>query len=59
MDWKAAFNAIDTKIDGQIDYIEFQAAATNRELLLTEEKLRTAFLKFDIDKNGEISLKEI
>ena len=59
IDIKATFNAIDTKIDGHIDYIEFQAAVTNRERLLTEENIRTAFQKFDIDKNGEISLKEI
>lgn len=50
---------IDTDSNGFIDYSEFIMAAMDRELLLSKNRLRTAFTKFDIDGNGRISKSEL
>ena len=53
------FKEIDTDDDGQINYSEFLMASLNRNALLTSERLEMAFREFDLDGNGELSVKEI
>lgn len=53
------FKEIDTDDDGQINYSEFLMASLNRNALLTSERLEHAFREFDLDGNGELSVKEI
>jgi len=50
---------IDIDGDGSIDWKEFIAAATDLRSIAKETTLRQAFDLFDIDKNGEITKKEL
>jgi calcium-dependent protein kinase len=50
---------IDLDGSGEIDYTEWAVAAANKELLLTEKRLRQAFSMFDTDKSGYISAEEL
>lgn len=47
--------ALDRNCNGVIDYTEFLTAASNKELILSDENLMFAFRMFDSDKNGTIS----
>lgn len=53
------FDRIDLNGDGEIDYSEFLAAAINKESLLDEERLISAFKSFDQDGSGTISATEL
>ena len=50
---------IDSDGSGQIDYTEWALAAANKEVLLTDKRLKQAFLMFDIDGSGFISAEEL
>jgi calcium-dependent protein kinase len=49
----------DSDGSGEIDYSEWLAATTDKNMLISDEKLRTAFEYFDKDGSGSISLDEI
>jgi calcium-dependent protein kinase len=51
--------AVDTDNNGYIDYSEFIMATMNREILLSKERLRSAFVSFDLDGSGRISQAEL
>lgn len=53
------FDRVDADGNGEIDYSEFVIASMNDENLLTEEKLRMAFKRFDKDGGGTLSHDEI
>ncbi|CAI2359896.1 unnamed protein product [Moneuplotes crassus] len=50
---------IDLNGNGVIDYSEFVTATSDYQKLCTEKNLKTAFDKFDLDGNGEITLDEL
>lgn len=50
---------IDQDGDGEINYAEYLMASLNRNAMLTSERLEVAFRKFDLDGNGELSVKEL
>lgn len=49
----------DTDGNGFISYSEFLTAAVNWEKVLSKDKLKRAFEKFDKNKDGKISLQEL
>ncbi len=50
---------IDNDNNGYIEYEEFIRASINKEILLTEKNLKTAFNMFDKDKSGLITTDEL
>jgi calcium-dependent protein kinase len=50
---------VDTDNNGFIEYEEFIRASMNKEKLLSENNLQSAFDMFDKDKNGMITIKEL
>ncbi|CAI2386109.1 unnamed protein product [Moneuplotes crassus] len=50
---------IDLNGNGVIDYSEFVTATSDYQKLCTEKNLKTAFDRFDLDGNGEITLEEL
>ena len=56
---KEIINRIDADGDGEINYGEFLMASLNHNALLSSERLEVAFRMFDVDGNGEISIKEL
>ena len=56
---KDLFHAIDTDINGKIDYTEFLAAALTKQQYIKDERLLEAFSAFDKDNDGKISKEEI
>jgi len=56
---KEIIKRIDADDDGEINYGEFLMASLNHNTLLSSERLEVAFRMFDIDGNGEISIKEL
>lgn len=50
---------IDLNGNGVIDYSEFVTATADYQKLCTENNLRQAFNKFDLDGNGEITFDEL
>ena len=52
-------NNIDLNGNGVIDYSEFVTATADYQKLCTENNLKQAFDKFDLDGNGEITLEEL
>jgi calcium-dependent protein kinase len=50
---------IDLNRNGQIEYSEFVAAASNFYQLMTEKHLKQAFDLFDMDANGQITPREL
>ena len=53
------FKAIDTDVNGKIDYTEFLAAALKKQQYMKDERLLEAFCAFDKDNDGKISKEEI
>ena len=56
---KELFKAIDTDVNGKIDYTEFLAAALKKQQYMKDERLLEAFCAFDKDNDGKISKEEI
>lgn len=50
---------IDVDGDGEINYSEFLMASLNRAAMLSSERLEVAFRMFDLDGNGELTIKEL
>ena len=50
---------IDTHENGKINYTEFLALSINLNDLMTEKKLISLFLNFDVDRCGHISEEDI
>lgn len=44
---------------GEIDYSEWLVATLNRKSIISDEKLRSAFIYFDKDGSGAISIDEL
>ena len=53
------FKQVDMNQNGQIEYSEFIAAASNLQLMMTENNLKQAFDLFDLDENGYITPREL
>lgn len=53
------FKLVDVDNSGMIDFSEFVTATCDREILLSETKLRQAFRYYDKDDGGSISLDEL
>jgi calcium-dependent protein kinase len=53
------FDSVDIDKSGFIEYSEFLEASINEKQLLTDEKLLSAFKKFDKDGSGTIQAQEI
>ena len=53
------YHFLDVDHSNSIDYEEFLRAAIDKKLLLEEKFLKFAFDYFDVDKNGQITLKEL
>jgi calcium-dependent protein kinase len=51
-DWIEVLQSMDVDGNGKIDFTEFIAAAYNKQKLLNEENLHTAFKIFDMDGDG-------
>jgi calcium-dependent protein kinase len=45
-------------MNNQIDYSEFVAAAIDKQSIFTEQRLKDCFKLFDINSDGQISIKE-
>ncbi len=50
---------VDTDASGYLDFSEFMVLATEKSLLLTKDNLEKAFCALDIDRNGQLSIKEL
>jgi len=50
---------VDISGDGKIQFTEFMAAASNKDLLLSESNLKKAFSYFDMDQDGVIDLMDV
>jgi calcium-dependent protein kinase len=53
------FDSVDIDKSGFIEYSEFLEASINEKQLLSDEKLLSAFKKFDKDGSGTIQAQEI
>jgi calcium-dependent protein kinase len=53
------FKSIDRDNSKTISYSEFLAAALDRQNYLTDDRLRAAFERLDVDKTGDISLEDL
>ena len=58
-DWAEVLHSMDADGNGKIDFTEFIAAAYNKQKLLNEDNLHTAFKIFDVDGDGQISKEEL
>ena len=50
---------VDVDNSGEIDFSEFVTATCDRDILLSEAKLKQAFRYYDKDDGGSISLEEL
>lgn len=50
---------VDIDKSGEISYTEFVAATMQKNVLLSKQKLKTAFEMFDVDKSGTIEAHEL
>ena len=53
------FELVDVDKNGEIEFSEFVTATVSRDKLLQDEKLKQAFLVYDKDNSGSISVDEI
>merc|ERR1719361_2271673 len=53
------FNALDSNSDEEIHYSDFLAAMVNTQIAMHDDLLRTAFKKFDTDRSGHITVKNL
>ena len=53
------FKRIDSNNSGNIEYEEFIRAAVDKKEFLNENIMKEAFIHFDLDKNGNISVDDI
>ena len=57
------FDSIMTDLDkdgnGVVDYSEFLAASVNKQNLIGQKNLKTAFAMLDGDRNGQITKEEL
>ena len=58
-DVQRMFKAADIDGDGQIDFTDFLAAATDKQKLLTQQNLKRTFKLLDRDGDGYINLEDI
>ena len=58
-DVQKILKAVDIDGDGQIDFTDFLAAATDKQRLLTQQNLERTFKLLDLDSDGIISLEDI
>ena len=56
---RKSFQSVDIDHNNKIDYTEFLACNLTKEIFLKEEKLKEAFLAFDINDNGAIKKEDI
>jgi len=56
---RKSFQSVDIDHNNRIDYTEFLACNLSKEVFLKEEKLKEAFLAFDINDNGAIKKEDI
>jgi calcium-dependent protein kinase len=53
------FQALDSNNDEEIHYSDFLAAMVNTQIAMHDDLLRTAFKKFDTDRSGHITVKNL
>jgi len=53
------FEALDSNNDEEIHYSDFLAAMVNTQIAMHDDLLRTAFKKFDTDRSGHITVKNL
>jgi calcium-dependent protein kinase len=51
--------AADSDGNGFLDYTEFLVASMNKQTLLCKENLEAAFIAFDTDGSGSITVEEL
>ena len=56
---RKSFQSVDVDHNNKIDYTEFLASNLSTKVFLKEEKLKEAFLAFDINDNGAIKKEDI
>ena len=56
---RKSFQSVDVDHNNKIDYTEFLACNLSKKIFLKEEKLKEAFLAFDINDNGAIKKEDI
>lgn len=56
---QAIFDEVDLDGNGEIEFSEWIVASIDKRSLVTEEKLRLAFLLFDKDRNNTIQIEEV
>jgi calcium-dependent protein kinase len=53
------WDQVDVDGSGEIDYTEWALSTVNKEVLLTDKRLRQAFSLFDLDNSGFITAEEL
>ena len=56
--WTEIFDKVDTDGNGGVDFQEFVTASIDHKKNINNESLRMAFDRFDINKDGTISIDE-
>ena len=53
------YSQLDLNNDGKVNYNDFLAAAMDKDTMLTDEKLRSAFKVFDSDGSNSINAEDL